>query len=117
MACFAAALLALLAAFLLLQIRLQTMQKQRMLEAEQRCRLKLYRQFYANPLHLLHRSSLGGNLENFSNDLVTDRSGDHLGDEDGHEDAVRDMGEVHPQGEPLHSPQLISSSRPFRASC
>lgn len=70
-ACFAAALLALLAAFLLLQVRLQTAQKQKVLEAEQRCRLKLYRQFYANPLHLLHRSSLGGNLENFSNDLVT----------------------------------------------
>ena len=70
-ACFAAALLALLAAFLLLQVRLQTAQKRKVLEAEQRCRLKLYRQFYANPLHLLHRSSLGGNLENFSNDLVT----------------------------------------------
>ena len=70
-ACFAAALLSLLAAFLLLQIRLHTALKQKMLEAEQRCKLKLYRQFYANPLHLLHRSSLGGNLENFSNDLTT----------------------------------------------
>ncbi len=70
-ACFAVALLLLLSGFLLLQIRLQTAQKQRMLEAEQRCRLKLYRQFYANPLHLLHRSSLGGNLENFTNDLTT----------------------------------------------
>ena len=39
--------------------------------------------------------------------LPLHRSGDHLGDEDGHEDAVRDMGEVHPQGEPLHSPQLL----------
>lgn len=67
----AAALLSLLTAFLLLGIRLQTLLKQRMLEAGQHCRLKLYGQFYANPLHLLHRSSLGGNLENFSNDLAT----------------------------------------------
>ena len=40
-ACFAAALLSLLAAFLLLQIRLHTALKQKMLEAEQRCKLKL----------------------------------------------------------------------------
>lgn len=68
---FAAALLSLLSIFLLLRIRLQTVQRRRMLKAQQHCRLLLYRQFFANPLQLLHRSSLGGNLENFSNDLTT----------------------------------------------
>lgn len=68
---FATALLSLLSIFLLLRIRLQTVQRRRMLKAQQHCRLLLYRQFFANPLQLLHRSSLGGNLENFSNDLTT----------------------------------------------
>lgn len=70
-ACLAAALLSLVLLFLLVQIRLQIIRKQRMLKAQQCCRLLMYRQFFANPLDLLHRSSLGGNLENFSNDLTT----------------------------------------------